>query len=91
LLDSRADTVDIREIAAMIRASATSLQHRFEDLMAVSRMGAAPSAPKAGPFEPTAFAEQLVAPHRAAAEAKGLALHLEISPDLPARLLGDAE
>lgn len=91
LLDSRADTVDIREIAAMIRASATSLQHRFEDLMAVSRMGAAPSAPKAEPFEPTAFAEQLVAPHRAAAEAKGLALHLEISPDLPARLLGDAE
>jgi signal transduction histidine kinase/ActR/RegA family two-component response regulator len=91
LLESRSESSELAEIAAMIRASAAALQARFEQLLSVSRLNVADAAPAGIAFEVAAFAERLVAPHRAVAQGKGIAVAVEIAPSVAPRLIGDPE
>jgi signal transduction histidine kinase/ActR/RegA family two-component response regulator len=89
LLAARARGPELEEVTTMIRSSAAALQDRFQELLAVAHLDGGESSlrPETCPF--VDLIERLVQPHRAAAEAKGLKIHVTTSPDLPASFTGD--
>lgn len=90
LLAARSHAPEIQEVTAMIRSSAASLQDRFQELLAVARLDGGESSLRLETCPFVDLIERLVQPHRAAAEAKGLKIHVTTSPDLPASFTGDS-
>ena len=87
---ARSHAPEIQEVTAMIRSSAASLQDRFQELLAVARLDGGESSLRLETCPFVDLIERLVQPHRAAAEAKGLKIHVTTSPDLPASFTGDS-
>jgi len=89
LLADRTDTPELGEVAAMIRTSAEALQHRFEQLLAMSRLDGPESAPRPEFVEIAPLVERLVQACRPAAEDKGFSVSAVVEPSVPAVLLVD--
>ncbi len=89
LLENAADDETARRCRAMIASSAHALSDCVDDLITFCRLGAGMETVEAGPYNPRAVAQEAADAQRAAAEAKGLALSVEIDPYAPARAQGD--
>jgi PAS domain S-box-containing protein len=82
-------TADQREFAGTIRESARSLLAVLNDILDFSKIEAGKLVVEAVDFAPGSTVESVVSLLRPAAEAKGLRLHVTLSPQLPAVLRGD--
>ncbi|MES2959432.1 MAG: ATP-binding protein [Pseudomonadota bacterium] len=78
-----------RRHAELIRSSGQILLAVINDILDVSRIEAGRMELEVVPFDPTRAAEEVVALMRERAQAKGLALHLVVDPDLAPLLQGD--
>ncbi|KAA0676504.1 ATP-binding protein [Roseomonas genomospecies 6] len=72
-----------------IRASATALLGIINDILDVSKIEAGMLTLERVPFDLSAVLDMVAGTARLSAEEKGLALRLEVAPDVPAALLGD--
>ena len=74
----------------VLHASSHGVLSILNDLLDISKIEAGKLSLESAPFDPAASVEELVAVYRPAAEAKGLSLELNISPDVRGGRLGDA-
>ncbi len=74
----------------VLHASSQGVLSILNDLLDISKIEAGKLSLESAPFDPAASVEELVAVYRPAAEAKGLSLELNISPDVRGGRLGDA-
>lgn len=80
---------EVDEVADMIRTSAAALQTRFEQLLAISELDFSVDTDTDVAFDLPTFVETLVAPYRAASEAKSLNFSTEIAEGLATQFIGD--
>jgi signal transduction histidine kinase len=73
-----------------IRGAARSLLARIEDVLDFTRLEAGSLESVLEPFSPAESLRNVVDRHLPSAQDKGLVLDLELDPDLPARVWGDA-
>ncbi len=89
LRDTEQMTARQQEMVRMASASAESLHDLLNDVLDFSRIEAGRLELEEIPFEPAALAESVTAALRLRAEAAGLGLRLDLSPDLPTTVRGD--
>ena len=77
--------------ATHVRDAGRSLMTVINDILDFSRLEAGRLELREVPFAPRPLVESCGAIVRLAAEEKGLALHLDVADDVPARLLGDPD
>jgi two-component system, sensor histidine kinase and response regulator len=78
-----------REYLEGIQAASDTLLALLNDLLDLSRIEAGKLVLEQRPFDLPGLCEELLQLHRFAAEAKGIALRLQLDPAIPQRLLGD--
>jgi CheY-like chemotaxis protein len=78
-----------RRYLELVRSSATSLLNIINDILDVSRIEAGRLRIECVPFTLPMLLDQVVAPLELRAREKGLALAVEVAPDVPGELLGD--
>lgn len=92
LLSLEALTAEQQELLTPLRHSADELMRTISHLIELSALEAGHAKPFPSPFlAGESLIDMLLANHRQAAEAKGLALIAEIDPALPRLLVGDIE
>jgi hypothetical protein len=79
-----------RRMVSAIRESGESLLRILNDILDFSKLDAGRLTFEPIPFSPATLTQEAVSVHGPAAMAKGVNLHAETDPDLPAMLLGDA-
>ena len=89
LLDDGLTTEQAAAVTA-IRDSGDTLLRILNDILDFSKLDAGRMTFETAPFSPAALMHDALSVHRPHAVAKALAIRLEIEPDLPATLLGDA-
>jgi PAS domain S-box-containing protein len=78
-----------REYLEMVHSSAESLLALLNDLLDLSKIEAGRLELERVAFDPRQIVREVAEMMRGRAERKGLALHLELDPDLPAGVIGD--
>ena len=78
------------EYAEAIQRSGKMLLKLLNDALDLARIEAGKFSLEPAPFDPRALVRDIAALEQGQARAKGLAFHLEIADDLPARVMGDA-
>ena len=78
------------EYAEAIQRSGKMLLKLLNDALDLARIEAGKFSLEPAPFDPRALVRDVAALEQGQAKAKGLAFHLEIADDLPARVMGDA-
>ncbi|PVZ12664.1 MULTISPECIES: ATP-binding protein [unclassified Pseudomonas] len=79
-----------RQYLEIIQGSSTILFQLISNVLDVSKIESGQMAVEAAAFDPHQLVEEAVLAFTATAQNKGLAIELEIDPQLPARLEGDA-
>jgi signal transduction histidine kinase/FixJ family two-component response regulator len=88
LLETRLDA-EQREAVTTIRESGDNLQRILNDILDLSKLEAGRFQFEAIDFAPRALAETVATVVRASAKSKGLAVRVELDPNLPPTLRGD--
>ncbi len=78
------------EYAEAIQRSGKMLLKLLNDALDLARIEAGKFSLEPAPFDPRALVRDVEALEQGQARAKGLAFHVEIAEDLPARVMGDA-
>lgn len=89
LLETKLDP-EQREAVTTIRDSGDNLQRILNDILDLSKLEAGRFAFEAIDFAPRALVEAVATVVRASAKSKGLTIRLELDPNLPPTLRGDA-
>jgi CheY-like chemotaxis protein len=79
-----------RDYAEAIQRSGKMLLKLLNDALDLARIEAGKFSLEPAPFDPRALVRDVAALEQGQALAKGLAFHVEIAEDLPARVMGDA-
>jgi PAS domain S-box-containing protein len=90
LLDNSPLNAEQREFVNQIRAAGRGLLGVVNDVLDLAKIEAGEVQLEARSFEPAALLSDLATVHGAQARAKGLAFELQLPPDLPPQLTGDA-
>lgn len=88
LLETKLDP-EQREAVTTIRESGDNLQRILNDILDLSKLEAGRFAFEAIDFAPQALVETIASVARASAKSKGLAIKVELDPNLPQTLRGD--
>ena len=88
LLETKLDA-EQREAVTTIRESGDNLQRILNDILDLSKLEAGRFEFEAIDFSPRALVETVAAVARASAKTKGLAIKIELDPNLPPTLRGD--
>ncbi|WP_051286522.1 ATP-binding protein [Megalodesulfovibrio gigas] len=81
--------VEVQPLLHMVRQSAISMLNIVNDLLDISKVESGELALEERPFDLAPMVREALAPLREDAKNKGLAFHLELDPQAPARVLGD--
>ncbi|MFZ9406217.1 MAG: response regulator [Burkholderiaceae bacterium] len=79
-----------REHLTLVRSSADSLLAIINDILDFSKIDAGRVELDLKPFAPAELVESIVALHASTARLKGVAMRVQVSPRVPAALLGDS-
>jgi signal transduction histidine kinase/CheY-like chemotaxis protein len=91
LLETTGLTAEQREYVETIHRSAESLLTAVDDILDLSQMHAGALALRPSEIDPVACVENVVAGVRAAADAKGLPITIQVGDGLPRRVTADAK
>ncbi|MBB3897281.1 PAS domain-containing sensor histidine kinase [Roseococcus suduntuyensis] len=91
LMEDGGDGTEARDRLQALRGSAEALMRVLDDILDYSLIESGHFELRDAPFDPAALLREVAEQFAALAARQGLFLHVEVAPDLPAQVLGDAQ